>query len=249
MNLRQDLCVLLVPELQGPVPERRRSLDLQVGESVTAIGYGEGYRRHIGEGQVTALYEFDGARVLRTTTQFPRGASGGGLFDQKGRLVGVLTFRATVDEELNYALPTEWVESLLETSSVPDDDASRAAFWDDHASAQPFFLQAAWLEEARAWRELHEVAVEWTLAEPDAAEAWVALGRAKLESGSAREAVLALRNAVARDANHGRAWYWLAIAYKLVGVVHQFVHARVLVERLDAHLAAQLQRSTAERGE
>ena len=146
----------------------------------------------------------------RTTAQFPRGASGGGLFDEQGRLVGVLTFRATIDEELNYAVPTEWVERLLEADAGPSrPTASSAAFWEDDAPAQPMFLRAAWLEKAKAWSELHGVAVDWTLTEPDNPEAWLALGRAKIELEMPAEAVLALRNAVAPGRS---AWACLVLA-------------------------------------
>ncbi len=156
MNPRQDLCLLLAPELQGPVPERRPSSQLQIGEQVIAIGYAEGYQPYISEGRITALYQMDGAYVIRTTAGFPRGASGGGLFDEQGRLVGVLTFRGTLGDDLNYAVPTEWVEPLVEADAIPHEPkAVSAAFWQDNAPAQPIFLQAAWLEKAEAWAELH----------------------------------------------------------------------------------------------
>ncbi len=250
MNLRQDLCLLLAPELQGPVPERRPSSQLQIGEQVIAVGYAEGYQPYISEGRITALYQLDGAYVIRTTAGFPRGASGGGLFDEQGRLVGVLTFRATLGEELNYAVPTEWVEPLLEADAIPHEPKTApTAFWQDNAPAQPIFLEAAWLEKAEAWAELHGVALDWTLNEPDDPEAWLALGRAKLELGASAEAVLALRNVVSRTAQHARAWYWLAVAYHRIGFVDQFVHASVRVERLDAHLASRLQSTIAPRSD
>lgn len=39
--------------------------------------------------------ECDGGRVVQTSADFDRGASGGGLFDRQGRLVGILTFKAS----------------------------------------------------------------------------------------------------------------------------------------------------------
>src|SRR5262249_45632896 len=84
---RHDVCILSVPQLRGRAAQRLPSSQLTVGESVTAMGYGGSYALAMDEGQVTALYRFDDAKVIRTSASFPRGASGGGLFDAQGRLI------------------------------------------------------------------------------------------------------------------------------------------------------------------
>jgi hypothetical protein len=241
-DLRHDLCVLSVPALRVQGAERVASKQLAVGQGVAAFGYGNSYRLSITEGRITALYQLDDAYVVRTTAAFPRGASGGGLFDEQGRLVGILTFRASIDDQLNYAVPIEWVERLLEDNSIQG-ELSSLPFWEDDAPDKPIFLQAAWLEYARSWKELETVAIDWALREIDNAEAWLALGRAQVELDQGKEAVLALRRAVALEPNNTRAWYWLAFAYRSIGFDNEFVDASAHLERLDPQLAARLEAS------
>jgi hypothetical protein len=244
-DMRHDLCLLSVPELRGPVAERLGSSGLQIGQAVVAVGFAEGFVRSIEEGHITALYRMDGGNVLRTSAVFPHGASGGGLFTETGLLIGILTFRGTAGEELNYAVPTEWVERLLEQdAAAATSPAEHASFWEDDAPGQPLFLQAAWLESAQAWTQLEALALDWTLEAPDDAESWLTLGRAKVALGAPKEAVLALRNAVARNERHVRAWYWLAVAYHHVGFPGEFVYASRRLEDLDRQQAAELSRWT-----
>lgn len=242
---RHDLCVVIVPEVRGPVAVRHPSSELRLGETVVAVGFGIGFSRFVQEGRITALYQMDGGRVIRTSTVFPRGASGGGLFTTAGELVGILTFRGTVGEELNYAVPMEWVDPLLEAgASGVSTSAEDLSFWEDNADQQPPFLNAAWLESAQEWNRLAEIALDWTLSVPEEPEAWFALGRAKLALGQPKEAVLALRTAVAHDGRHIRAWYWLAIAYQKIGFPSDFVYAASKLEALDERQAADLMQWT-----
>jgi serine protease Do len=238
---RHDLCILAVPPLRGPIAVRIPSSDLKIGEAVHAVGLGEGFSRFVQEGRITALYRIDGGFVIRASTVFPRGASGGGLFNEAGALVGILTFRGTANDELNYAVPTEWVDDLLsESASDPVTGSASRYFWEDGAVGQPVFLKAAWLESAQQWNQLADVALDWSLSAPSDPEPWVALGRAKLALGKPKEAVLALRAAVAQDREHARAWYWLAMAYHQVGFPQDFMDATYRLEALDQQKAAQL---------
>jgi hypothetical protein len=239
---RHDLCILVVPEIRGPIAARLPSSALNVGEAILAVGFTAGRSRFVQEGQVTALYRMDGASVIRTSVAFPRGASGGGLFNSTGELVGILTFRGTANDDLNYALPTEWVDRLLEADASLDPHGAELAFWEDQAPNQPAFLNAAWLESAQEWSRLAELALDWTLSDPEDPEAWLALGRAKLGLAQPKEALLALRAAVARDSAHVRAWYWLAVASEQAGRPGDFVHAASKLETLDRQQAAELMR-------
>jgi hypothetical protein len=180
-DIAHDLCLLSAPSVSGRSPPRILSAQLSVGQPVVAIGYGTGFKLSVTHGNFTALYRFDDALVLRSSAWFPRGASGGGLFDEDGRLVGVLTFRASISNELNYAVPIEWVDGILAGDiRAGNSEPETSPFWDDNSPQQPAFLRAAWIEYQGAWQELLVVATDWVILQEDEAEAWLALGRAHL---------------------------------------------------------------------
>jgi serine protease Do len=114
--------------------------DLQVGQVVYAVGYSGGVRLTVSEGQIRGLYNYDGASVVRTSAGFSPGASGGGLFDAGGRLIGILTFRATVRGDYFYAVPSEWLGFVTGPAAMRPARTS-TAFWERMANQRPYFMQ------------------------------------------------------------------------------------------------------------
>lgn len=147
-----DLCVLTVEGLDLPPARMRASSDLASGEQVVAAGFEHGGAALvIATGAVKALYPYDGGNVIGTSAAFDFGASGGGLFDDRGNLVGLLAFKARTGIDLRFALPAEWLapDSAVAATFVPVDPASPGgAFWERPAPDRPEFLGAA-LREAR----------------------------------------------------------------------------------------------------
>jgi serine protease Do len=239
-----DLCLLRAPIFGGSRPERVLSGKLSLGQVVLAHGFGSGFGMSAARGIITGLHAYHEGHVLRISARFPSGASGGGLFDEEGRLIGILTFRAR-DEDLNYALPMEWVNRLLDKPS--SDIAHIAAFWEDGAVEQPVFLRAARMESEQRWQDLLVVAQDWVTAHADDAEAWIALGRALAAQSQGQEAVQALERAVEIAPRSGRAWYWLAIAYHSMGSEQKLAEAARNLAQTDSQLSERLQRNVIEK--
>lgn len=106
-----DLALLRVAGLHAtPIP-LRVSPSVAVGERVYAIGAPEGLELTMSEGIVSGLRNYEAGYVIQTTAPVSPGSSGGGLFDQEGRLVGVTSFGLVEGENLNFALPASWVEA------------------------------------------------------------------------------------------------------------------------------------------
>jgi len=243
-----DLCVLSTRAFNGRPVTRVSSAELAVGQPVVAVGYTPGFRLSVARGSITALYPYDGGSVLRTSAWFPRGASGGGLFDEEGRLLGILSFRGGAGDELNYVLPNEWIDRILvEAPSNPASSSSTIAFWDDDGPQQPMFLRAAAMEDQGQWRELQILATDWLLSSEDDGEAWIALGRANFALGENRAATVALRRAVALQPHNSQAWYWLAIAYSAIGYDQQFADATARLGELDTALSTRLRSAVSDR--
>ena len=146
-----DLCLVQVPHLDLPPVAIRGSGHLRPGEHVMAAGFPAGGNLVIREGRVEGLYPFDGGNVIRTSATFDAGASGGGLFDDEGALVGLLAFKARSGTKLHFALPADWTlpGTVVSSPFVPIVASSeQRAFWEQPRSSQPSFLGLAVLEAA-----------------------------------------------------------------------------------------------------
>lgn len=114
----RDLCVLHVEGFNAPAVEIAPAAERKVGQKVFAIGNPVGLELTLSEGLISGLRAewTDGSPVIQTTAAASPGSSGGGLFDDNARLVGIITFGVVGGgaQNLNFALPSEWI------AQVPD---------------------------------------------------------------------------------------------------------------------------------
>ena len=124
-----DLCRLNVPGMRAPALTIGSVNSLRTGQRVYAIGAPAGLELTISEGIVSALRKVDEGTVIQTTAPISPGSSGGGLFDVSGQLVGIMTFQHRYGQNLNFALPADWIGQMRarkagqpgwRTSSVAD---------------------------------------------------------------------------------------------------------------------------------
>jgi serine protease Do len=194
-DVLHDLCTLRVPGLDLNPVELGRSRDLHIGDKVYAIGFNRGRSLTYESGEVAELSEFDGGMVIRTTAAFSQGASGGGLFDERGRLVGVLTFFRVGGDTAYFAVPVEWLQAVAQLPSADIQPLDGVPFWADRLERQPAFLQAGALEAGGRWLELAAFARNWIEAQPGDANAWRMLGKAALNTGDSATASAAFERA------------------------------------------------------
>jgi hypothetical protein len=198
-DIPHDLCVLAAPGLTSAVPVVLGLPDeLKVGDAVIAVGYRHGGKLTVTTGNVKALHPYDGAHVLQVSAPFDHGQSGGALFDERGRLVGITAFKAVAGGDFHFALPLQWLpESALhdDQSGARSKDMRDTAFWEAPRDRQPLFLRAASLEADGKWHALSGVAQEWVRAEHANPASWSALGRALARLKRANEAAAAFYRA------------------------------------------------------
>lgn len=211
----RDLCFLILP---GHRAEPMPMIDLgetRVGMEVVAVGY-PGGKFAVSPGKIIGLHhcECDGGKVIQTSAHFDRGASGGGLFDRQGRLVGILTFKAKAGGNFHFALPVGWLrhvavdglESITNTSS----------FWEQPGRESGYFLAACDLGAQKKWHPLKRLGQEWTRQEPNNPEAWMALGRAFRGMGQTQQAAEALQRVLMLDSTHSEAkWALQQLEFEL----------------------------------
>jgi S1-C subfamily serine protease len=112
----RDLCLLTVAEdLPGTPAEIAPAASVAVGERVYAIGAPLGLEHSLTEGLVSGLRTVPGEALpdIQFSATTAPGSSGGGLFDDQGRLAGVTVSIASKESEgLSFAYPAEWVTEL-----------------------------------------------------------------------------------------------------------------------------------------
>lgn len=245
-NVDRDLCALFtsgMPDLVVPIaPGRPR-----IGSSVLGVGYSGGLELRFGIGQIRALHDYDGGAVIQTDAVFDSGASGGGLFNDQGELIGFVTFRhrGQTKDVYHFSVPAAWSNPLLEVKRAKDVGVlgSEAAFWQRPLDRQPFFLQAVALQAEARWTELRELALRWTRSEPDNGTAWTALSVASVKLDRPGPGMEAGRRAVLLHPDDPNAWLSFAAACRAAGEAKGVEDARAALARLNPRYLDELDRA------
>jgi hypothetical protein len=198
----RDLCFLSVPGFFGTAPPMAPQEAIRVGVPVYAVGYSGG-QFTMSAGFVKGLYvcACDGGRVIRVSAPFEPGASGGGLFDPQGRLLGILTFKAVSGGDFHFAVPVGWMRMLGEQPSLGV-MSGKGGFWQSVTTSSNYFLVACDLNSKKDWPGLLKLSLDWTRQEPNNPEAWMSLGRAHLSLGQMEAAVKDFQDVLQLDSTH-----------------------------------------------
>ena len=109
----RDVCTLTVRGINAPAVKTGSTSRLKVGARVYAVGAPQGLELTLSEGIISSLHPVEGGgQFLQISAPFSPGSIGGGLFDEEGRLIGLLTFYLAEGEQLDFAVPVEWIPEL-----------------------------------------------------------------------------------------------------------------------------------------
>jgi len=207
----RDLCLLQAEGVSGKPPRVRSLAGLAVGEPVHAIGNPLGFGLALSSGLVTRLAEIDGERVILSSAAQSPGSSGGGLFDSQGRLVGISTGVLSAGQQLNIALPAEWIDQLASRGVAPPPVPPLPG-------PEPRWLEEGdAMQQAAAWRQLEAHVLAWRKAQPTAARASLFLSGALLNQGDIAGAEAAIREALRQDERMAHAWHYLGLVLRKAG--------------------------------
>jgi len=104
----KDVCIMSVEGLGGRAINLGSANGLKVGNVVYAVGAPEGLELSLSTGIVSQL-RGGPPPIIQTTAAISHGSSGGGLFDKDGRLVGLTSSGFVDGQNLNFAIPVEWL--------------------------------------------------------------------------------------------------------------------------------------------
>jgi tetratricopeptide (TPR) repeat protein len=126
-NTDYDLCHFTVRGLNAPPVSFGSVAALKAGARVVAIGAPQGLELSISEGLVSSLREHEsGAKIIQTSAPISPGSSGGGLFNDRGQLVGITTLFLKDSQNLNFAVPVDWIKDLPNSNARNNSQDSSA---------------------------------------------------------------------------------------------------------------------------
>jgi len=102
---KTDRCVLHAEHVKfTPIRGVRTYGDLKEGEALFTLGSPSGLELTIANGLLSGLRDIMGQKFIQTTAPISPGSSGGGLFDNRGNLVGITTLTVPGEKKLNQSL-------------------------------------------------------------------------------------------------------------------------------------------------
>jgi hypothetical protein len=243
-DVHHDLCLLEVPRLEGGLVSKLGSAkSLKLGDTVIAMGFTGGFELQFADGTVRGMYDEHGLPIIKSSTAFSSGASGGGLYNRDGELVGILTFRLRGSEDCYYSMPVDWLRSWIASNEGFEEAhvLEGVPVWKEPTERQPYFLRTAALEAAGDHEGMKILSTSWTQEMPNSADAWLSLGRAELLLHHPAEAIQALNTAVKLEPRLAEAWFGLALAYKAESKTSDFGRVKQMLGQLDSTLAEHLE--------
>ncbi|MCP3021888.1 S1 family peptidase [Cupriavidus basilensis] len=114
-DVDRDLCLLRVANFSAPAVSVSAAAAPSFGQKVLAAASPEAAGVVVLDGSVSGLRAGSDGKLdrIELTLDFPPAASGGGLFDETGRLVGILSAGRAPGEKPK-ALPASWIAQIKE---------------------------------------------------------------------------------------------------------------------------------------
>jgi tetratricopeptide (TPR) repeat protein len=180
------------------------------GQDIVVIGNPLGLESTVSAGIVSAVRDIPAfGKILQITAPISPGSSGSPVINSKGEVIGIATLIVTKGQNLNFAIPSDKIIALKETSQTPIFDALSA----DSNDAQIFYQKG--LKEL--WQKNYSIALTYfqkaTVKNPDNADAWFQVGYCYGKLGRYQEEIEACKQAIRIKPDLAEAHYNLGAAY------------------------------------
>lgn len=117
-----DLAVLRIDAKDLPTLPLGDPGRVREGQDLVALGHPRGLEHSVVRGVLSGRREIDGRSLLQMAIPVEPGNSGGPVLDMAGHVVGVLTMKSAVTENLGFAVPITALRPLIEKPNpVPID--------------------------------------------------------------------------------------------------------------------------------
>ena len=138
-----DLAVLKVDAKGLPALALADSDQVQPGEPIVVMGNPQGLKHSVVSGVLSEQRDIEGRKMLQIAFPVEPGNSGGPVLDASGRVLGIVTMKSRVTENLGFAMPVNALKTLLEKPNPVALDKWLAIGSIDRRAWEPLF-GASW---------------------------------------------------------------------------------------------------------
>jgi S1-C subfamily serine protease len=140
-DVERDLCQIKVSNLKAPVVKIAAEESLRVGQKVYAIGAPSRLENTLSDGLLSAFRRDKDGKLtfIQTSAPIGHGSSGGGLFSDKGELIGITQSGKdpNVAQNIGFALPALWIREVPERGKAALAKAGPASTASPTAASTP----------------------------------------------------------------------------------------------------------------
>ena len=236
---KHDLCILKFEYLKLKPVNLGSNDKLQYETEVFGKNYGGNtVKPHTAVGAVKGIFDLNGYKIIQSSAWFSMGASGGGLFNDKGELIGITTFK-TPGLGSFYSVPVEVIKKLLvDNNDISITTLAESPFWDAPEKKLPFFMQVVGPIKKENWSKLKQISIEWIANKPDSYEANYHLGLADYRLGKLKKAKHSFNKVIEKNNKHLQTYLHLYEIAKSEGKNQEMDNYRKVVISLDDSLLA-----------
>ena len=213
IDQENDVAVLKVKGGRDlPVLRTADASQKDVGKTVYVISNPLGFEKSFTEGVLSAIPLMGKKKALAITAPISPGSSGGPVFNEKGRVIGMVQASARQGQNLNFALPARVIEEELGRAKkvIPLRESGvasitrTAGYWMNIGFDD---LDAGWLPQAA---DAFSNAIRF---KPDLEDAFFQLGYTYAMMNRPKDAIVALNEAVKLKSDDKDAYYQMGMSY------------------------------------
>jgi hypothetical protein len=113
IDAERDLVMLKISHFDSQALSLGNSDNVQVGDSVYAVGNPQGLEGTFSQGIVSSIREIGTNKLLQITAPISPGSSGGPVLNDKGEVIGVSVATFKGGQNLNFAIPAKYLKAML----------------------------------------------------------------------------------------------------------------------------------------
>jgi serine protease Do len=235
---KSDLCILKFKFLELKPVTMTNTANVEYETDVFTKSYGGNSSKPGSSfGTIKAKFNYNGHQIIQSSASFMLGASGGGLFNYQGELIGITTFKTPGRSAFYYSMPVEIIEEMIVNGKeISVTAAPESAFWDTPEENQPYFMQVVSALNKKDWSKLLIIAEDWVKSEPNADESNFHLGLANYHQNNEGDANELFKKVVSQNKKHTLSYLYLYKIAKANNNKNEMDKYKKNIEQLDSNI-------------